>query len=84
MPSEISPKVAIPALILAGLGVALLVAGVLLDSPELNAAGAALLAASGIGTAAGYHVTDPAREPSNAELALQHAANRVDPPGAGE
>lgn len=80
MPSEISPKVAVPALILAALGVALLVLGVVLDSAELTAAGGGLLAASGIGGAAGYKTADPAREPSNAELALQRAGAPGEPP----
>lgn len=71
MSSEISPKVAIPALILAGLGVAAIVAGVLLDSDELVAAGGGLLAASGIGGAAGYKTSDPARDRTSAEAALQ-------------
>jgi hypothetical protein len=79
MGSEISPKVAIPALILFGLGVVAIVAGVLLESDELTSAGAAAIAASGIGGIAGYRVNDPARASTEAERVLQAAA-----PAAGQ
>lgn len=50
----ISPKVKVPAGVLFGLGVLLLVGGGLLGEPQLQDAGGALVAASGLGGLIGY------------------------------
>jgi hypothetical protein len=81
-PAEISPKVAVPALVLAVLGVGLMVAGVALGEDTLTQTGGALLAASGVTGALGYRTTDPAREPTNAERALDAQAPPVRRPPA--
>lgn len=48
-----SPKVTIPAVVLAGIGAVLIVAGLLTKADELVGYGVAILAASGVGAAAG-------------------------------
>jgi hypothetical protein len=58
----IAQKVSWPAVALAALGVAGLVAGILLDSVELRSVGAALIGASGVTGLLGYSAPPPAVE----------------------
>lgn len=59
--SDVSPKVAVPALVLAVLGFAGIALGLFTDEGTLVEVGGGLLAASGLTGGVGYRVKDPRR-----------------------
>lgn len=66
--NTISPKVKLPAIALAAIGVALVVIGYLINDHTVAAAGWSALGSSGIVGGLGFKVTDPLRQQRGTHL----------------